>query len=539
RATGVARRPEAAHVTPPARRAGAVLASGLAAVALTVTVAGCGGKAAGRAVTDPTDRASAKPVAFYDHPEALTAADRLRVATADGARHLVDASGRIVDLRGVNVNGLVDYGPKGLAPIPVRTADFDQIAALGLNVVRLSVSWSKVMPSPGTLDRAYLAKITKLVRVAGRRHVYVVVSMHSDRYAAGLGTGTEFDGAPRWAVEMGGARCGDPRPRYYTTCAADPARHFYGNAVVHGRGLQAWYADALAAVATAAKGGGPAYSGVDILNEPTDPDANPDANATLGWRRELAALQKTLVARVRAAGDRAPIWLQPQGPRSTAVDAPAVLPSLADHQLVYAPHAYIDVYGTQPTDATQQRLPAQYEAFAAEAKQLGAALVVGEFPGAAGGMWEDLRALHLAEQRKLAVGGIAWLWKQPAAGYGWGTVKPDGSARADTQAAAVLGGARVVAGDPKNIRLMPHSDHSVTVTPPAGGPQTVDVWLGARFGAPDDDQLLYVLGDGSTAKVIGEWSQRAQTPAGTTTGTLVRLRLDGTRSPVRLAPDAP
>ncbi|MDO9357279.1 MAG: cellulase family glycosylhydrolase [Solirubrobacteraceae bacterium] len=462
--------------------------------------------------------------------------DRLRVGGAKaGARRLVDSGRRQVHLRGTSVNALVDYGASHSAPVALRARDFEQMAALGFNVTRLAVSWSKVMPRPGQLDRAYLRRISSLVRQAGRQRIYTVISMHSDRYAADLGTGTEFDGAPAWAVFTDGQPCGDPRPRYYTACAAAAARHFYDGESVSGRRGVDWYADAVVAVARAGRRGGAGYAGTDILNEPTDPDASPDRLATPAWTARLHALQRTVVRRLRADGERAPVWIQPQGPRSVGASNAAVLPDLGDEdQVVYAPHAYIDVYDGTPNAGTADRLRAQYARFADEATRLRAATVIGEFPGATGGPWEELRKEHLARQQRSGFGGIAWLWKQPADGYGWGTLTPDGGLRADTNAAQVLSAARLLAGD-RRTRVTTDGSGTVEIQAgPEGG--SVDVWLGTAFDDAPAPTDRYRLENAAGATLTSAWRAEASLAGASASGVVARLSLPAGARSVRLVP---
>ncbi len=188
-----------------------------------------------------------------------------------------------------------------------------------------------------TARRDQLQRVTDAVRLLSDHGIYTVVSLHSDRYAADLGTGTEFDGAPRWAVETGGRPCGDPGPRYYTPCAAAAARRFYSDATVGGRGLIDWYADTAAALAAAGAAGGPGYAGLDLINEPTDPWAATPERPSARWRAQLAELLRRVSGRVR---DRVPVgllWVQPQGPRGTEPARPTALPTRLGSGIVYAP----------------------------------------------------------------------------------------------------------------------------------------------------------------------------------------------------------
>lgn len=454
--------------------------------------------------------ADTTPVPF---PRALP---RVRVAGSKTRR--VYAGQRPLYLRGVNVNALVDYGDAS-TPIPLTDEDFPQIAALGFNVVRLGVSWSKVMPRPGKYDRDYLAQVKAAVRDAGSHGIYTVISAHSDRYAAGLGTGTEFDGAPRWAVRTGGLPCGNPGPAYYTPCAAHAARRFYSGAKVSGRSLTAWYADAVAAMSAAGRNGGTGYAGIDILNEPVDPDAT-GTEPTRPWVARLGALQQRIVKRLRSDGDTAPVWIQPQGGRATTpAGSPALPRGLDDPQVVYAPHAYVDTHGSRPGAATPRRLSTQYDRFVGEARALHAALVIGEFPGATGGVWDRLRSMHLGRQEARSIGGLSWLWKQPSGGYGWGAVEPDGTPRRGSDATAVLAAARVLAARP-GVRVRTDGD-LVTLT--ASGPaQTIDVWLGARASTGDFEPVSLVTATG--VRTTAQSTRTASAPGGAYDGTVVRVR---------------
>ncbi|MFT4035206.1 MAG: cellulase family glycosylhydrolase [Patulibacter sp.] len=502
----------ASRSRPPLRRTGAAVAA-VVLLGATALLAGCatsGPVAAARLHAD-----------LAPQLRALSEADRLRVGGSATRRKLVDQAGRPVLLLGVGVNAYVDYGTAA-APSPLTTDDPARMASLGLNAVRLAVSWSRLMPQPGQLSADELARVTETVRQLGAAGIYTVLSMHQDRYAADLGTGTEFDGAPRWAVDTGGLPCGAPGADYYTPCAAQAAAAFYGGARVSGRTLQDWYADAVVALAQAGRTGGPGYAGVDIINEPTDPTASDPAYPSSRWRKQLGALQRTLVMRLRAGGERAPIWVQPQGPRATEPARITALPQLSDRQLVYAPHAYVDVYGTQPGGRTAARVAKQYAAFVKEARGLRAALAIGEFPGAAGGVWDALRHVHRAQQLRAGIGAFSWLWQQPDGSYGWGLLDSQGARRSGTDNAAVLSAPRLLAG--AGVRVSGSAER-VTLTASRKHSSTADLWLGTRFAAEHDGQTLHVTAASSGVSIDTSWMPQAQLGGELALGTAIRVRL--------------
>src|SRR3954451_2755404 len=136
-------------------------------------------------------------------------------ATRGSAPAVLTADGRQVLLRGVNVNQLGDYWqqrPDIPATLPLSEKDFADIHALGMNVVRLIVHWSKLEPARGEFDAAYLGQIRQAVGWARRNGVYVVLDMHQDAWGKYIPSSHEetcppgfshqqgWDGAPAWAT---------------------------------------------------------------------------------------------------------------------------------------------------------------------------------------------------------------------------------------------------------------------------------------------------------------------------------------------------
>src|SRR4029077_7261238 len=109
---------------------------------------------------------------------------------------IVDAQGRQVILRGVNLNSLGDYyqdNRKRPPVVPVRDRGWAAMAAQGFDGVRLLISWSKLEPTRGHYDRAYLAQIRRAVEAARRHDIYTVIDMHQDAWG-------KFIASPRGAT---------------------------------------------------------------------------------------------------------------------------------------------------------------------------------------------------------------------------------------------------------------------------------------------------------------------------------------------------
>lgn len=458
-------------------------------------------------------------------PEALT------VGPAQGGhRMLQTADGRRVELRGANVAALIDYaGAHGT--VPVGAADAAQAQALGLNVVRLGLSWSRIQPRAGVIDQAYLAQVERVGKAYAERGVYVLLDMHQDRYAAALGQpfSAEADGAPRWAVATQGASCDtvsgalQGQSYYLTPCAAAAADSFFSNRTVAGRPLQSWYADVVSAVTATGRRIGPAFAGIELYNEPRTPRPGTEA----AWAtNQLFPFYRRMIQRLRADGYTGPVWLDPVGGSVSA---------LGDDQVVLAPHVYTDVYtGGGPTGATAGALKREYARLQGQAKALGAALVPGEFAGAGGGVWESYRRWQLDELDRTRAGGIIWVWKQHATkDYGWGVLAADGGLRRGTGIAQDLGRPRVMAAVPAIREVSASEDRLVVET---SGKGIVELWTGmATGGQAERGRAWRLTVDGAPAQGAIVRTSTTKLPNATIGGRRIRVTVPSGRTVLRLS----
>ncbi|MFG2820257.1 cellulase family glycosylhydrolase [Kitasatospora sp. NPDC048365] len=307
-----------------------------------------GGAALGASAPAPTIGAAARATAGAELP-ALTV--RAPGGGSDDAV-ISDVNGRQVLLRGVNVNQLVDY----YAPTPGRETvrplgddDFAAMAALGFNVVRLSVSWSALEPSRGQFDHAYLDRIRATVDTAARHGLYTDIDMHEDAWGKALAApaGTDcpagstpalgYDGAPAWAtLDDGASRCQElSRDLLPATTRAFTA-FYHDSAGIQTELVRTWellartFAD------------NPAVAGYGLLNEPGVGEDAPATSSVL-----LGAYQDRAVRAIRAAERQSPggfphlVFLEPSvlwsGLGFDAVPAPGFSD---DPYLVFAPHLY-------------------------------------------------------------------------------------------------------------------------------------------------------------------------------------------------------
>lgn len=134
----------------------------------------------------------------------------LSMLRADGTR-VVDADGQTVLLRGVNVGGwLVQEAWMNLTNAPCQAeafrvlderfgretrerlfsvyednylteADFDNIRALGMNVVRVPFAWWNILTDDGELRADAFTRLDWAVRCCAERGMYVILDLHAAR----------------------------------------------------------------------------------------------------------------------------------------------------------------------------------------------------------------------------------------------------------------------------------------------------------------------------------------------------------------------
>ena len=334
---------------------------------------------------------------------------------------VVDASGREVLLRGVNVNALVEYWRYGSFPttFPLTDRDADLISATGWNAVRLLVSWSRVEPSPGVYDEQYLDQVARAVRTFERRGVYSVIDFHQDAWGATLAApadqvcaaGSEpafgWDGAPGWATLDGGAsRCVPAGIRELSPAVRAAFVAFWDDAPGPGGvGIRTRYTRMLGHVA-ARFARVRAVAGYDVMNEPNAFGTTEVA--------ALGAFSGEAVAAIRAgervrAGFPHLVFFEPSATWSDfGAGTPPAFPH--DANVVFAPHIYRGGISSGPIQRSD------FERARADAATFGGVPVfVGEW-GSAPSRADDPTDVyfreHQALQDEFRVGASLWTWHE-------------------------------------------------------------------------------------------------------------------------------
>ncbi|KAL7488661.1 hypothetical protein ACHAW6_014248 [Cyclotella cf. meneghiniana] len=155
--------------------------------------------------------------------------------------HFLDAHGRILNLRGVNLSGssklpsnklddiknnALDEDPKVITfvdrPFPLSQASlhFSRLRACGFQLIRFIVTWEAIEHAgPGIYDAEYLKYVRQILQMAHEFGLQIYIDPHQDVWSRWTGG----DGAPLWTLELAGFRVDN-----FRRCEAAVCRENYG-----------------------------------------------------------------------------------------------------------------------------------------------------------------------------------------------------------------------------------------------------------------------------------------------------------------------
>lgn len=352
---------------------------------------------------------------------------RLDVSHEGDRPVVVDALGRQVVLRAINVNQLGDYfqaDPKQATTFPLADEDFARIASLGFDAVRLVLNWSALEPARGAFDAAYVARIRTAVAQAKAHGLYVVLDMHQDAWGKfiatkpgeacppGLAPAVGWDGAPEWATLTDGL----------TTCRAADTREL-SPAVA--QAFQSFYADRdgirSALVATWGRlaetfARDDAIAGYDLLNEPHPGFlVGPDQSAALG-RFYASAIAAIRAGEQRAGAQPHLAFFEPSvlwsGFAGDAVPPPGFT---GDERIVFAPHLYAEsITVDRKLGISSVSVEQGFDFAERTAQAYDAPLWVGEWGWFGDPAKDRPQTARFAKQEdeRLLAGSAFWVWRQ-------------------------------------------------------------------------------------------------------------------------------
>jgi len=339
---------------------------------------------------------------------------------------LANQRGSQVLLRGVNVNQLGQYWQADTslaAAQPLTSQDFVDMAALGINSVRLTLSWSRLEPQRGVISEQYLEQISQAAGWAADNHIYVVLDMHQDAWSATVAApkgivcrdGTEpmkgWDGAPAWATLTDAA----PPCQFTGRDLAPNVSRAFQSFYFDRDGIQTELVHAWAILAGRFADNSTVL-GYDLLNEPNFAET-PTVTSTLllanYYARAIAAIRRAETAVDH--GYAHPVVIEPSIFWSGfGVDNLPPAGFTNDQQLVYSPHLYNEsITSDQDLGVNLISIERGFRLAQHAATQLNAALWIGEW----GFFGDSQQQASLWERQArtedlMQTGSAIWVWKQ-------------------------------------------------------------------------------------------------------------------------------
>ena len=227
---------------------------------------------------------------------------------------IVDGKGTTIRLRGTNFMGY-EFGT-----FQSHTyLDYQKIASLGFNIVRLPIAWSFIEPKRGRYDDSYLKYVDRDVAWAKSLNMYIVLDMH--QYLWSNRFNQYGNGMPSWMVANYPA---DDSGRLSSIT------NFWSNSTLRNGFKRMWQY-----VASRYKNE-PTIIGYDILNEPSAGRLNLDNFiATV-----LPKFYQETITAIRMVDSKHIIFYE------TPLEAQHRQVKLSASKIVFAPHFYFLALGT-------------------------------------------------------------------------------------------------------------------------------------------------------------------------------------------------
>ncbi|GAA2199712.1 cellulase family glycosylhydrolase [Streptomyces bangladeshensis] len=367
--------------------------------------------------------------------------------TGQGVPPLTDRHGRVLTLRGWNIEDKTHRGDAALSGITER--HLRDLRAQGFGFARLLVFWDDLEPRPGQYSRGYLRKIERVLDWAHRHDVQVVIDAHQDVFGPAFG----HRGIPEWATRTDGLPF-TPHPddwfaEYFEPAVQRAFTHLYEDADLR-RAQSAMWRTLAARFARH-----PAVFGYDLINEPMG-EQRPGEDLPSAARRierdQLTPMYNRLADAVRSADRDAWVFVEPTPIVGEGV--PTGLGHVDDPRVVYAPHFYnTAMEAGADYDPGSGWIEAYERAVTAYPKRYRVPVVVGEW-GPLNNALPNMRRFYrdaMASLGRYASGWAGYVW---CYGGGYCAVDAAGAFRtnkeltAEPYAQAVAGTVRSAGYDP-------------------------------------------------------------------------------------------
>jgi hypothetical protein len=325
---------------------------------------------------------------------------------------LYDDEGRELILRGVNarVDRIFDVsfddGREPLEPIPPFGKDDCRFIGedLGMNHLRLPVNWSRLEPTKGSYDAAYVDEILALAAACNAHGVKTLVDLHQDAYSKEIGE----DGAPLWAIvpppeQLLGGPLTDLAERRTSAQVLNAFDSFFNDA----EGVQAAYA-AMAAWLGERIEGAPGVIGLELMNEPV----------LILFEFRLDDFHDRVGAAVRQKASTLTLFFEPNSTRNL-FDRADVRRPVAFDDAIYAPHLYVDVFEEAGASTDATAVDESVRRITEEGQAIGGTPYVGEFGAAPDEPGRAYSRLAYETLDRYRISAAFWVYEEWAQGQ-WG-----------------------------------------------------------------------------------------------------------------------
>ncbi|MFE1340009.1 cellulase family glycosylhydrolase [Streptomyces sp. NPDC058733] len=391
-----------------------------------------------------------------------------------GVPRLTDRQGRVLTLRGWNVEDKANRGEKALSAVTER--HFRDLRAHGFDFARLLVFWDDLEPRRGHYSEAYLRRIERILDWAQRYRVKVLIDAHQDVFGPAFG----HRGIPEWATRTDGLpfrpHPGDWFAEYFEPAVQRAFTHLYDDPDLRRAQADAWR------VLAGRFAHHPAVIGYDLINEPMGEPKEGEDLATAAdriEREQLTPMYNRLADAVRSADRDAWLFVEPTPIVGEGV--PTGLGRVDDPKVVYAPHFYnTAMEAGADYDPDAGWIEAYERAVVAYPKRYKVPVVVGEW-GPLNTSLPHMRQFYgdaMASLARYTSGWAGYVW---CYGGGYCAVDDSGAFRANKEltvepyAVSVAGTVRSASYDPRAgvyrlaYRAARHGTRLTELSLPPGG----------------------------------------------------------------------
>jgi hypothetical protein len=248
--------------------------------------------------------------------------------------------------------------------------DLKTVRDLGMNAIRLVLSWRALEKEKGKYDPAYLSWIEGILERARDLKIYVLLDMHQDLYG---GRFIPHGNPPFSCPYAEGPTIPLREPWFLNYIHPDIQRcfhHFFTDEETIRSFLSAW------GVLLTRFGKHPQVLGIDLLNEPVYLYRSP-----LTFEEDLYfSWSKRMVSELRTIAPCTLIGIEPLATFGVGL-TPPLIPPLEEENLLYLPHLYLwrTESGLPYWEGGEKVFQERVELFLREAEKQKGALLIGEW----------------------------------------------------------------------------------------------------------------------------------------------------------------